>query len=127
MTTPPNDPQSVEVVPVIQADRDAAADFLDPHRAYEASALIRYGQRDGGPAVQAFARHRIASEDALRKRVGKLEEELRVFVAHGRALGAFADDGPFWVMTDKGYRDVPASDFRRARSALSSPSDGEPA
>ena len=45
-----------------------------------------------------------------------LRAALEPFVQHGRACGALADadNGPFWIMTDTGHRDIPAEDFRRA-------------
>lgn len=51
--------------------------------------------------------------------ITRLREALEPFVRHGRACGAFdGDEGPFWIMTDTGRRDVPAEDFRRARTTL---------
>jgi len=48
-----------------------------------------------------------------------LRAALEPFVRHGRAIGAFSgDNGPYWIMTDEGHRDVPAADFHAARAAL---------
>ena len=61
------DPEAVELLPVTQSDRDAAADLSwaleiehdhhDKRRDYH----IRRGTADHHKAVQAFAKHRIAS------------------------------------------------------------------
>jgi hypothetical protein len=55
---------------VIQADRDAAADFLsllasDDIREWEAIGNLRTGEHDDNPAVKSFAAHRIASQAEL--------------------------------------------------------------
>ena len=58
----------------------------------------------------------LAAKDA---RIAALEAGLKPFVAHGMALGVYGgDDGPFWVSTDGGHRDIPAEDFRTARTLL---------
>ena len=54
----------VESVPVIQADREAAASHLEGWRWYESVGPrvvneIRQGKRDDSETVQNFARHRI--------------------------------------------------------------------
>jgi len=64
-------------------------------------------------------------EPLLLARIRELEEALDPFVRHGRAAGAFDDEGQvrFYTevrfYTDTGYRLVPAEDFRRAAAALS--------
>lgn len=55
---------------IIQADRDAAADFLsllasDDIREWEAIGNLRTGEHDDNPAVKSFAAHRIASQAEL--------------------------------------------------------------
>lgn len=57
---------------------------------------------------------------AFEERERKLREALEPFVRHGRACGALSENGvgPFWIMTDEGHRDVPASDFKRAAQAF---------
>jgi hypothetical protein len=55
-----------ELVPVTQADRDAAADFYGPYLARPGEVLVtahmRAGKVDESPLVQAFARHRLSSQ-----------------------------------------------------------------
>lgn len=66
--------------------------------------------------------------DALRSLVSELRADLEVacgalepFIRHGRAVGALdGNEGPFWIMTDEGHRDVPREDFMNARAALNS-------
>jgi hypothetical protein len=68
-----------ELVPVTQADRDAAADFYGPYLArpgeVPVTAHMRAGKVDESPLVQAFARHRLSSQQ---DREAVLEEAARV-------------------------------------------------
>lgn len=62
-----------EMVPVTQADRDAAA---DSHTLIEPiDADIRAGKRDIHPWVQGFARHRLAAEAAAIERCIRVADE----------------------------------------------------
>lgn len=73
-------------VKVTQADREAAAEphlvqVGEPHNEADLfeAAMLREGNSDDWPKVQAFARHRSATDAELaqlRARVGKLEEAL---------------------------------------------------
>jgi hypothetical protein len=57
----------------------------------------------------------------LREEVERLREAVTPFVRHGSAIGVFGGyDGTIQVYTDSGFRSIPAEDFIRARSALSS-------
>lgn len=71
---------SQEPVEVIQADREAAAQRLRPTSEHDpivdTAGRIRRGAFDGHPWVQAFARHRIASEQSQASRIAVLEEAL---------------------------------------------------
>ena len=65
MTTKPTDSVKLSV---IQADRDAAADYLygtDQTRYEEPQRDMRTGLRDDKPTVQAFAAHRLRATDDL--------------------------------------------------------------
>jgi len=51
-------------VQVTQEDRDAAANYIEPLNGHILAANIRLGLVDGHMAVQAFARHRLATRPA---------------------------------------------------------------
>jgi hypothetical protein len=71
---------------------------------------------------------RTAAAVHLQAEVAELVEGLRVFVRHGGAMGAFGDDpGPFQYYTQRGYREVRATDFEQARALVAKhdrPKDG---
>lgn len=102
-----SDPQTAELVPVTQADRDAAAEYTrlvgwSPNDI----AAIRTGARDAMPSVQAFARHRLAPAPASSVGEG-IEDRRRAEVAAEQAAveGYIADyvlstEGPDYEPTD---------------------------
>jgi len=70
-----------QALPVIQADREAAADFHKSNSrkmfAENYAEAIRQGLRDSDSMVQAFAAHRIASTTAQTEAVQTLVEFIR--------------------------------------------------
>lgn len=76
----PANPPPAQLLPVVQADRDAAAAFYGPHLSRPGEVLVtahmRAGQIDESPLIQAFAAHRIAHAPE-RGELASLVEALR--------------------------------------------------
>lgn len=71
------------------------------------------------PILEPIARRYIEKAlTAQAEEIERLRKAVEPFIRHGRALGVYdGTDGPFWIMTDSGYRAVPAEDFRAALKA----------
>lgn len=73
---------------------------------------------DDALPVVMLVKNAAAALTAQAEEIERLRMALEPFVRHGRALGVYdGADGPFWIMTDSGHRDVPAEDFRAALKA----------
>lgn len=60
---------------IVQADRDAAGALARAMQMENSAYLAEQGDVDHQPLVQAFARHRIVSEQATVERCAKVAEE----------------------------------------------------
>lgn len=63
------------MVEVTQADREAAAKWAKMQGRPQQAANMRRGSCDSAPLVQAFARHRIAAENAALEEAAKVAEK----------------------------------------------------
>jgi len=63
------------MVEVRQEDREAAAKWAKMQGRPQQAANMRRGSCDSAPLVQAFARHRIAAENAALERAAKVAEK----------------------------------------------------
>lgn len=104
-----------ETVPVIQADRDAAADVIKHYRGMKDNdwqGRCRRGETDDGFIVQAFARHRLASHST---HSDELVEALKPF-----ADAADLYSWPVYEPDDfhTGLGSTTVGDLRKARAAL---------
>jgi hypothetical protein len=98
MTSPTNPERAVEVV---QVDRDVAAPFAIGHGmiagyTYSLSHLIRHGEADDHELVQAFARHRTASEARVQEGEAELCERC------GGANPPWSAPSPLWNAVMRG-------------------------
>lgn len=84
-----------ELVEVVQADRDAAAElFLADGGKIVRAMNARLGSFDEGPSVQAFARHRLSAEAAI---VAWLREE----VATIKPVTVIGDDDSIYLTDEQ--------------------------
>ena len=89
-TTNPPDAQ-MKLADVTDADRKAAADFFECSTFAGRDAFLR-GDEDSSDVVQAFARHRLATEARAQGLVEALGEELFVLSDKLRATDWLQDD-----------------------------------
>lgn len=119
-----------ETIPVIQVDREAAADLhraiYGSHwdRADEVDRQFRAGELDDDPTVQAFARHRLHAsremEEALDALHGAIQAQRARFIAFDRISGGLLNgvQNAIWSGMWRGEGDVQRAFHNLNRSAF---------
>lgn len=100
------------MVEVRQEDREAAAKWAKMQGRPQQAANMRRGSCDSAPLVQAFARHRIAAENAALERAAEVADEL------GGVRPKTADQEPFRAQHTR------ANTIATAIRAMKGPSNG---